>query len=1197
MSWFRYLRTFCLFLCLLAGQQSAFAQDPSVKTYNARTFYEDNGLASNEVYSLTQGPRGEMWFGTKKGISTFDGLRWQHIAGSDSFHFNTKSKLIRLGDSLIQVSGQMHHIHFRLHLNGKSSDLTTIPYTTKPNDRPPLTAVYRAGSSLTLAAIVNDHLWLMQHPNGKWKQYLLPSHLAKSRIYNLFYHKSSLLLLTEEGLFKFDPSKNYYPPLWPSVLEGKTVLNAAHSTDGETLYLLGSDWVGEWKGNKFRFLIEDLYKGEKPSTNFDIYNILSTRNGYLIFQHRSSVFLYNHKTGTVDPIKLNLAGAATTPTNIVEDDEGNIWIATLRGVSMLSSLRFAILEKVKGLPDNEVSTIMFLDSSSVLIGTNLGLNILQNNNWVLQAKARTPFTSAVHRILDATKAPSGLVYIAGNNMGLGILHPNRKVEWHPLPEDLMAVSVVYWKGQPYIGTDLGKLLRFEGGKFTTVLNLNDNVYFRKLYTDKQNDLLILSAKGLYVFNGISSKHITAEKHAYRNLYNLLEWNGRTLLGSTNGIVEIEGDQLVAVRDTLLRINRPVYALMADSRGRLWAGTDKGVFVQKATGTKLLNYNQQHGMLGQEINRSALVEMPDGRIWIGTDRGLTIYDPHFDHDTPIIPRLSLTSLKADEQALPLQQTLEVDHNQTPLEFGFRAISFSAPDGIRYRYRLNGLEKDWNYSDNYLQNSVRYASLPAGTYQFMIQARLQEGEWSPLVSSGSIRVAPPYYSRWWFIGLIALGLGLIGYATNALIIQRSNEKRLQDAIDEQKKEIKKSESKFQSIWESMDSGVLVINQLGRITLVNPSLCRMFRRTPEQLIGHEIGALLDHSRLNTALVKSWFANPGKQKFELDITVGGFPLHLLITFSALNKLPQEPLLIIGFKDISDKKETEMKNLRLNELLVRQNRDLVKKELELASFNQELLMRQNELQDALRILEERNFELDQFVYKTSHDLRAPIASALGLLNIMRMEGPTQSWPGYIDMIFRSLQKQDNFIKAMLNFSKTARATDNPEVIEFEPLIEQCLNELQFLPGFDDINKRVRVKNHATGFYSDKMKINIILSNILSNSIKYRDPGKTSRLDVGVDIQVDQAQITISDNGIGINKSYVKSIFDMFYRATERSDGSGLGLYIVKQTVERLGGTIEVSSEIGIGSSFKISIPNRIPIAVAKEYLEQDPTPSPLNQP
>lgn len=284
---------------------------------------------------------------------------------------------------------------------------------------------------------------------------------------------------------------------------------------------------------------------------------------------------------------------------------------------------------------------------------------------------------------------------------------------------------------------------------------------------------------------------------------------------------------------------------------------------------------------------------------------------------------------------------------------------------------------------------------------------------------------------------------------------------------------------------------------------------------------------------------------------------------------------MLIGFKDVTEQKQAEANNVRLNEELVRQNMALLKKEDELANYNHELLQQREELEQALRAVEERNYQLDQFVYKTSHDLRAPISSALGLINIIKMDPDYSRWPQYLDLIDGSLKKQDTFIKAMLSFSKTTRSNNKAELIDFQSLITQCLEELQSLHGFREVEQLIQIYPQGELFYSDRMKLYIVLSNIISNSIKYRDTFKKSFLQVQVRLSNTGAEIEISDNGIGIANQYQTRIFDMFFRASERSDGSGLGLYIVKQTVEKLQGHIITHSELGKGSSFKIFIPNQ----------------------
>jgi signal transduction histidine kinase len=131
------------------------------------------------------------------------------------------------------------------------------------------------------------------------------------------------------------------------------------------------------------------------------------------------------------------------------------------------------------------------------------------------------------------------------------------------------------------------------------------------------------------------------------------------------------------------------------------------------------------------------------------------------------------------------------------------------------------------------------------------------------------------------------------------------------------------------------------------------------------------------------------------------------------------------------------------------------------------------------------------------------------------------------------------------------------------------------MPHSDRLQVQITIQRSAE-FWSDAFRIDIILKNFISNAIKYMNLVQEENF-VQFNISITQKEgiIQISDNGLGIDKQYQPKIFDMFFRATEKSDGSGLGLYIVKQAIETLGGNISVESKPGKGTIFRILLPNR----------------------
>src|SRR5690606_11019411 len=136
----------------------------------------------------------------------------------------------------------------------------------------------------------------------------------------------------------------------------------------------------------------------------------------------------------------------------LEDSEGNIWISTLRGVAQITSVRLSSLKTEESLPDKEVSTISRLDSSRILIGNNLGINILQEDQWAVKTETYTVPISSANRIMAATQIAPGVAAIAGSSKGLGILDKNNTIKWHKIPGGLNATSVVADKDKLFVGT-------------------------------------------------------------------------------------------------------------------------------------------------------------------------------------------------------------------------------------------------------------------------------------------------------------------------------------------------------------------------------------------------------------------------------------------------------------------------------------------------------------------------------------------------------------------------------------------------------------------------------------------------------------------------------------------------------------------------------------------------------------------------
>ncbi|MFY0672758.1 MAG: PAS domain S-box protein [Bacteroidia bacterium] len=241
-----------------------------------------------------------------------------------------------------------------------------------------------------------------------------------------------------------------------------------------------------------------------------------------------------------------------------------------------------------------------------------------------------------------------------------------------------------------------------------------------------------------------------------------------------------------------------------------------------------------------------------------------------------------------------------------------------------------------------------------------------------------------------------------------------------------------------------------------------------------------------------------------------------------------------------------------------------------------EIKRAKEDLQTNVKKLEKLNSELDHLVYRTSHDLRTPVASLLGLLEMLRLD----DFPDprkYHDIFASQLNRLDHIIKDIINYRKIAKVGEQIEQIDLELVIYEILKDNEFTEGSDTVNKIVEIGDQCSlGVKLDKFSLNILLNNLISNAIKYSDNKKEdSFVKITTNCTNDMARITVQDNGIGITKDQQPLVFDMFHRATNKKSGSGLGLFILKEAVNKMGGKVEFTSTEGVGTTFVVELPQK----------------------
>jgi len=235
--------------------------------------------------------------------------------------------------------------------------------------------------------------------------------------------------------------------------------------------------------------------------------------------------------------------------------------------------------------------------------------------------------------------------------------------------------------------------------------------------------------------------------------------------------------------------------------------------------------------------------------------------------------------------------------------------------------------------------------------------------------------------------------------------------------------------------------------------------------------------------------------------------------------------------------------------------------------------VKEEEIKEKNQLLEQTNAELDRFVYSVSHDLRAPLNSIQGLINIGDTTDDSQELKQLMGMMKNRVKKLYLFIDDIISFARNTRTEIVNQPVNLYDLVTETFENTQYRELSADIDFRMRIEQE-TILETDKGRLGIILNNLVDNAIKYHrhsQPGKY--VAVQSEIVGKNIIIKVIDNGQGIPLEAQPKIFDMFFRASESSKGSGLGLYIVKDMIERLGGSINLKSEKGDGTTFILKLP------------------------
>jgi len=734
-------------ICLLQFAQ-LYSQTPSYYHYTP-----SNGLASSTVYQIIQDRNGFIWFATINGISRFDGKRFKTFRTNDGLNSNSITSLAEGENGEIYIGNYEKGINilrndrienYCSEIGGKGFATSYLLVANRGKEKQKL-YTYRSWGLINI---------LDTKETGTRLNYSIstnPQHLIKiEKLPN-----GKLVILTTSGMYNFD--HNILTKLAIKGLPDTVVYCLAKGANGS--YFIGTKgMIFKIKGNQ----IIDKYRINIAGGN-EVVSILHDRNGNLWFSiMNNGFFLIPKNSGQIIDVGTKMDIKNTLVNSYLEDNEGNIWIGTYgKGVYCLNNLYLKSYNEKDGLSNNNVYAIGKEKSGKILIGTFNGINILDNGKFV-----RVPTSSKQ----TLTENISSIANIDNEFYICGSFGSNKIIDliFHGVKLHLM-VHASFCKrsnGQylfGYWGNSLliNKELNYMSGGGANCFVIGDSIKINRLNTifeDSNKNIWIGTNLGLCklsILTGTSAKLQLKKKYYANNavlnskISSITQADGTNLwITGEKGIAQLnlDNDSIKSYSNRYGYDLTSSTSLVFDNKNRLWIGNMKGLYLFDKNSIKLLN--TQTGLPSDEIY-SLYYDSEKNNLYVGTSNGISVLDINsFDNYVPLSLDVKIMSVKAGDSIYSNFNHLIFKPEQNHVYIDFKALSFSSPGAVKYKYNLNG---EWNETAN---DFLDFVSLEKGKYELNIMAKSQNSEWGKPCSI-LFEIKPTYYETVWFkLGKIIL-----------------------------------------------------------------------------------------------------------------------------------------------------------------------------------------------------------------------------------------------------------------------------------------------------------------------------------------------------------------------------------------------------------------------------------------------------------
>jgi signal transduction histidine kinase/ligand-binding sensor domain-containing protein len=767
----------------------------AVPNYLVRTWQSEAGLPQNKVTAVVQTRDGYLWVGTYGGLARFDGVQ---------FNVFDENNTPELRGS--RVTSLCEAPEGTLWIGDESGQVTQ--YRDGTFRAVPLHPAWHDGKISGIAADDAGDIWLMNE-SGELARVrdglvLVPEAGTTAKVVNMTRSAQGTIWIARDGRVSVLEQGRLRVLRFETTGTNAAYVQGVGASHDGGLWVAGDGRLRKWKNDQW---VQDM--GEAPWTMHTLTCLIETRNGTLLAGTSDSGLFLVFPTNLA--MTLNLMHTNGFPSDWVisacEDRERNYWIGTGGGgLALLRPNNIQTVSPPDRWQDRAVLSVCPGRDGALWVGTEgAGLYRLQSNAWTnfpyisLSEGIRNPY------IWSLAEDPAGRIWVGTWGGGLFVRNDGQ-FDFAPGMENIKPPMPALWcarDGGLWVGTAIG-LLRYQSGNLTWFTENNGQPLrdVRTVAEDSRGAIWFgMAGGGLACLEEGHIRQFRKAEGLSSDFINCLHFDGeRALWIGTfgGGLCRYKDGRFTAIRRKQGLPNNVIGHIADDGRGYYWMSSHGGIFRisqaelnacadGKTNGVHCLTYGINDGLPTLECSEGlqpAGCRTADGRLWFPTSKGLVAVDPYMAVNNPLPPPVVVEAVRLDdrmEAEATIARPIKIPPGRHRVEFQYTGLSFAAPEKVRFKYRLTGLDADW--VDAGTRRAVNYNYIPPGNYTFQVIACNNDGVWNEQGAKLGVIVLPYFWQTLWFR---ALGLGLTIVASGGLVwfIVRRRMRRKLERLERQR-----------------------------------------------------------------------------------------------------------------------------------------------------------------------------------------------------------------------------------------------------------------------------------------------------------------------------------------------------------------------------------------------------------------------------